>query len=96
MKLDEIKARLWPQQGDATPDDVARLVGEKAREFAEKKVKEAEAMFTLAEARAILADETAKMQVASLQKMYTDLLTESYLQIADLNKQLVMKMANVK
>jgi len=84
MKLDDIKARLWPKQKDATPNDIARLVGERVREFAEKKVGEAEA-------RARLAEETAKMQIVSLQKMYTDLLTESYLQIADLQKQLTLK-----
>ena len=94
MKLDDIKARLWPEKEEATPSDVARIVGEKAREFAQKKILEAEQRADIAYKHAKIAEETAKAQVESLQRMYIEMLTLCHQEIADLNRKLTMKTAN--
>lgn len=91
MKLSEIKARLFPVEQDATVEDVSYLVFVKAKAFAEKKIMEAEQSRDIARAAEEAAEESAKMQIKSLQTMYIALLTECHQEIADLNRRVTMK-----
>lgn len=97
MKLSNLKKMLWPEKSpepELSSAEIHRLVGERAAEYAEERLVAYDAKARSSNSRAVMAENLAKEQIANLQKMYLEMLTDCHVEIAELKRQLTMKTAN--
>ena len=94
MKLSYLMKILWPTKApepELSPSEINRLVGERAGEYAEERLQAYDAQVRIANARAAKAENIAKEQIASLQKIYIEMLTDCHVEIAELKRQLTIR-----